>query len=222
MVTDDDGFVSRAAGKLAGALDSWPEIPVAGRVCLDAGASTGGFTQVLLRRGARHVYAVDVGHGQLSPAIASDGRVSAIEGLNVRELRSASLPEQALASAIDLVVGDLSFISLTLVIPVLARELGATDHVLLVKPQFEVGRQGLGKGGLVTRPADWRRAVEQVAECAESCGLTVRDARPSQVVGERGNKEFLLWLVRGGSRSRQEWERAIMRAIEASQPEERE
>lgn len=186
-------FASRAGHKLAGVLDRLgPGGPrVDGRSCLDAGASTGGFTDVLLRRGARHVLAIDVGHDQLVPVLRSDPRVTSWEGVNLRHLDPSSLP-----APVDLVVADLSFISLTLVLPVLAAcvQPGA-DLLVLVKPQFEVGRERLGSGGIVRDPRHREQAVAAVAACAIESGLVIRAVEASPLPGPHGNIEYFLWLV---------------------------
>lgn len=192
----DPGYASRAAHKLADALDAYgPGGPrVAGAVCLDAGASTGGFTDVLLRRGADRVVAVDVGHGQIVERLRADPRVEVREHVNVRDLRAGDVQP-----APGLVVADLSFISLTLVVaPLLAVAAPGADLVLLVKPQFEVGRQRLGSDGVVRDPALWRTAVTGVCERAAACGATVRDVRPSTLPGTHGNVEFVLWAAAPG------------------------
>lgn len=193
VVDDGDRVVGRGAHKLAGALDVFGPsgLDVSGRVAFDAGASTGGFTQVLLERGARLVYAVDVGHGQLDPRLAADPRVRNHEGVNLRFLSRDTL---TLDPRPDMVVGDLSFISLTLVLPPLVATLAARDYVLLVKPQFEVGRERLGRGGVVTDPGLRREAVEGVVACARGLGLSVRGEAPSALAGSGGNQEHLLWL----------------------------
>lgn len=191
-----DPYVSRGAHKLAGALDALEAagmaVPVAGRRCLDAGASTGGFTQVLLERGATYVTAVDVGHDQLSPVLAADPRVESREGTNIRDLVA-----QDVGGPVDLVVADLSFISLTLVLPRLAALVRpAGDLLVLVKPQFEVGRERLGSSGVVTDP-DWRvDAVRQVVEAAGSVGR-VDAVAPSPLPGPKGNREYFLLLRPG-------------------------
>lgn len=189
---DDPGYASRAGHKLAAALDAWAPagLDVAGRDCLDAGASTGGFTDVLLRRGARHVVALDVGHGQLRPEIAGDPRVEPREGVNVRDLAAGNVhPEPTV------VVADLSFISLRLVLaPLAAVAAGEADLVVLVKPQFEVGRQRLGSGGVVRDAAARRDAVLGVLSAAEDAGLAPRDLMASPLPGQGGNVEYLLWL----------------------------
>jgi 23S rRNA (cytidine1920-2'-O)/16S rRNA (cytidine1409-2'-O)-methyltransferase len=188
-VTDDAElrFVSRGGLKLDAAL-AHCGIEVAGRDCLDVGQSTGGFTDVLLARGAARVVGVDVGHGQLHPRLRGDARVTALEGVNARALTAAMLP----LPRYGLVVGDLSFISLTLVLPALA-PLATGDLLLLVKPQFELQGADIGKGGLV-RDADAAHArVEQRirAACADA-GLAVLDYFPSAVPGGDGNREFFV------------------------------
>ncbi|GAA2728215.1 TlyA family RNA methyltransferase [Cellulomonas aerilata] len=185
-------YASRAGHKLAGALDALgPDGPrVVGRRCLDAGASTGGFTDVLLTRGAEHVTAVDVGHGQLVPRLLEDPRVTAREGVNVRHLTRADVEPRP-----ELVVGDLSFISLTLVLPALAEVVApGGDLLLMVKPQFEVGRERLGTGGVVRDAALRTGAVLDVALAALRAGLQVRDVVASPLPGPGGNVEYFLWL----------------------------
>lgn len=182
-------WVGRAAVKLLRALELWP-IPVAGRRCLDVGASTGGFTQVLLEAGAAHVTALDVGHHQLVPSISGDPRVTDRPGTNIR-----SVTAHDLGGRFDLVVCDLSFISLTIALPGM-RPLVHDDGnlVMLVKPQFEVGRERLGRRGVVTSPHEHRRVLISVAECATDLALELRGAAPSPIEGAGGNREFLLWL----------------------------
>jgi len=191
VTVNDDGYVSRAAHKLIGALDACAPygLTVAGRRALDAGASTGGFTQVLLEQGAEHVTAVDVGHGQLVESIANDPRVTAIEGLNVRGLTSDHL-----AGPVDLVVADLSFISLTLVTDSLvAATASGGDVLFMVKPQFEVGRDRLGAGGVVTNVNDRAKAVAGVAASLEEQGAVIHRVERSQLPGLTGNVEFFVW-----------------------------
>ena len=198
----DPGYASRAGHKLAGALDAWQAagLTVGGRDCLDAGASTGGFTDVLLRRGARHVVAVDVGHGQLRPELAADPRVEPREGVNVRELAAGDV-----VPAPTLVVADLSFISLRLVLaPLSAVAAPDADLVVLVKPQFEVGRERLGSGGVVRGVAARRDAVLGVLAAADEAGLTAVDLVVSPLPGQDGNVEFFCWLTKaGGARLQQ-------------------
>ncbi len=190
----DAAWASRAAHKLADALDAWPDLAVHGRTCLDAGASTGGFTDVLLRHGAARVVAVDVGHDQMVRHLREDPRVEVREGVNVRDLRAGDV-----LPAPSLVVGDLSFISLRLVLgPLVAVAAPGADLVLLVKPQFEVGRERLGSRGVVRDPALWRAAVLDVCAEAHRLGVQVRDVRPSTLPGTHGNQEFVLRLSAGG------------------------
>lgn len=189
-----EDWASRGAHKLLGALDALGERApvVAGRRCLDAGASTGGFTDVLLRRGAAHVVAVDVGYGQLVWRLRTDARVTVLDRTNVR-----TLTPQAVAPAPHLVTGDLSFISLTLVLPALvAAAAPDADLLLMVKPQFEVGRELLGSGGVVRDPALHVRAVLDVAECAIGLGLAVRDVVASPLPGPAGNVEYFVSMTR--------------------------
>lgn len=182
-------YVSRGGLKLQAALDAF-SIAVAGRTALDVGASTGGFTDCLLQRGARSVVAVDVGHGQMVPSLAADPRVVLREGVNARYLSPQDFTE-----AFDMIVADLSFISLTLVLPALAPLLGADgDLVCLVKPQFEVGVAHLGKGGIVRDAAARQEAVQRVAEAARAAKLTEQGRMVSPLLGGDGNEEFLLWL----------------------------
>lgn len=189
-----DDYVSRGAHKLAGALDALgAQAPhVEGRRALDAGASTGGFTDVLLRRGAAHVVAVDVGYGQLAWPLQQDERVTVLDRTNVRTLEPA-----AVAPAPDLVVADLSFISLTLVLPALAAAAAAdADFLLMVKPQFEVGKDRLGRGGVVRDTALHAEAVRTVATAAAALGLHTRAVTPSPLPGPSGNVEYFIALRR--------------------------
>ncbi|MFC8191140.1 TlyA family RNA methyltransferase [Cellulomonas sp. NPDC057328] len=214
-VTDDPadpGWASRAARKLADALAAWPDLDVRGRTCLDAGASTGGFTDVLLRRGAGHVVAVDVGHDQIVPALRADARVEVREGVNVRDLRAGDV-----VPAPTLVVGDLSFISLRLVLaPLLAVAAPSADLVLLVKPQFEVGRDRLGANGVVRDPALWRAAVLDVCTTARGLGARVVDVRPSTLPGTHGNVEFVLRLVAPGEGAGPQEDAAVTALVDAA------
>jgi len=207
---DDPGYASRGAHKLAGALRDFAARgaapPVEGRRCLDAGASTGGFTDVLLRAGAASVLAVDVGYGQLAWRLRTDPRVTVIERTNIRYLRPGEL-----GPPVDLVVGDLSFISLRLVLPAL-RGLAEpeADFVLLVKPQFEVGRDALGRGGVVRDPDARAGAVRAVAAAASGLGLGVRSVVASRLPGPAGNVEFVVWFAAGaGELAEDELARAV-------------
>jgi len=179
-------YVSRGGLKLAAALDRCG-IDVAGATCLDVGQGTGGFTDVLLQRGADRVVGIDVGHGQLHPRLAAEPRVVALEGVNARRLDAAALP----VDRFDLVVADLSFISLTLVLPALA-PLVAGEALLLVKPQFELQPVDIGKGGLVRDPASYARVEQRLRDACAACGLVVLDWFDSAVAGGDGNREFFL------------------------------
>ena len=197
-VTDDPDrpdYVSRGGHKLAGALDAFAPLglEVRGRRCLDAGASTGGFTDVLLRRGAADVVAVDVGYGQLAWSLRQDERVTVHDRTNVRDLGP-----RLVGDPVDVVVGDLSFISLTLVLdPLLAVVRPDGDLALMVKPQFEVGKDRVGKGGVVRDPALRAEAVTAVADAAAARGWGARAVTTSPLPGPSGNVEFFLWLRRG-------------------------
>ncbi|WP_066928393.1 TlyA family RNA methyltransferase [Streptomyces sp. NBRC 110611] len=193
---NDPEYVSRGGHKLAGALAAFVPrgLRIEGRRALDAGASTGGFTDVLLRAGAGHVVAVDVGYGQLAWSLQSDERVTVKDRTNVRELT----PEAIDSQPVDLVVGDLSFIPLGLVLPALV---GCTapdaDLVLMVKPQFEVGKERLGSGGVVRSAALRAEAVRTVAARAAELGLGVLGVVASPLPGPSGNVEYFLWLRAG-------------------------
>ncbi len=183
-------YVSRAGTKLDGALRAFPAVDPAGRRCLDAGASTGGFTDVLLRRGAREVAAVDVGHGQLVQQLRDDPRVHVFEGMNVRHLDPSEI-----GGPVELTVADLSFISLRLVMDALAGATAAGGELLLmVKPQFEVGRSGLNRLGVVTSPDARRRAVGGVVRSALATGLLVAGIAQSGLPGQDGNVEYFVWI----------------------------
>lgn len=200
-----DHYVSRGAHKLLAALDAFDVDPHA-RLALDLGASTGGFTQVLLERGARHVLAVDVGHGQLSAPVKGDQRVSDIEGMNARYLTAAALAEASgIAESPDLVVGDLSFISLTQVLPAVRETVAAeADFVLLIKPQFEVGRTGV-KEGIVRDPLLRADAVAGVLWAAWDLGLGIAGFAPSPIAGTHGNREYLCWMSAARGTNPTEW-----------------
>ncbi|MGM7667585.1 TlyA family RNA methyltransferase [Microbacterium sp. A93] len=186
-------YVSRAGRKLAGALEVFADVVPRGLRCLDAGASTGGFTDVLLRAGAHRVVAVDVGHDQLVEELRTQDRVDVHEGCNVRDLTA-----EHIGGVVDLVVSDLSFISLRLVLGPLAGVCRpGADLVLMVKPQFEVGRHALPKTGVVVDPGARRRAVAGVLEAALAAGLRPRGIARSPLPGQDGNVEFFLWLQRG-------------------------
>jgi 23S rRNA (cytidine1920-2'-O)/16S rRNA (cytidine1409-2'-O)-methyltransferase len=192
VAVPDHPYVGRGGLKLAHALDKFG-IAVNGRVALDIGASTGGFTDVLLQRGAQRVVALDVGHGQLDWKIRSDPRVDVIERVNARTLAPAMLPPSA--AAFDLVTIDVSFISLRHILPVVPRLLRpGADVVALVKPQFEAGRTEVGKGGIVRDPAIHKRVVNEVVSAADALGLVRFGLTDSPIAGMEGNLEFLLHL----------------------------
>ncbi len=192
----DHPYVGRGGVKLAHALDVFA-IPVAGRQALDVGASTGGFTDVLLQRGAAHVVALDVGRAQIDWRLRTDPHVTVVEGVNARHLTPGDLP-----GPMDLVTVDVSFISLRLVLPALAPLLAPDgDLVALVKPQFEAGREAVGKGGLVRDPQVHEQVLEDVARAADAAGLRRVAMTPSPITGARGNREFFLHLRRDAERS---------------------
>jgi 23S rRNA (cytidine1920-2'-O)/16S rRNA (cytidine1409-2'-O)-methyltransferase len=194
LVEPDHPYVSRGGVKLAHALDVFGVDP-SGRLALDVGASTGGFTDVLLRRGASRVVALDVGHGQLDWRLRTDPRVHVIERVNARTLTAAQLPDGA--GTFDLAVMDVSFISVRQVLPAIVPLLAAgADLVVLVKPQFEAGRAEVGKGGLVRDAAVHARVVEEVAAAASALGLTRVATTDSPITGSEGNREFFLHLRR--------------------------
>lgn len=190
----EPAYVSRGGRKLAGALAAFGEVRIRGRRCLDAGASTGGFTDVLLRAGAAHVVAVDVGYGQIAWKLRTSPAVTVLERVNVRHLEPAQV-----APAPGVVTADLSFISLTQVLPALARCADPdADFVLMVKPQFEAGRRLVGSGGVVRAPEVRAGAVATVAEAAMDLGLGALGVTASPLPGPSGNVEYFLWLRRGG------------------------
>ncbi|WP_309648171.1 TlyA family RNA methyltransferase [Nocardioides sp.] len=223
VVSDDPGrpdYVSRGGHKLAGALAAFvPQgLAVQGRRCLDAGASTGGFTDVLLRAGAEQVVAVDVGYGQLAWSLQSDDRVVVHDRMNVRELTP-----DLIGGPVDLVVGDLSFISLGIVLDAL---LGVTredgDLALMVKPQFEVGKERVGKGGVVRDLALRTEAVVGVAHAAAARGWGAQAVTTSPLPGPSGNVEFFLWLRRGPAAiDEDEIDRCVQEAAGLGVPGER-
>lgn len=194
-LTDDAElrWASRAGLKLEGAL-AHCRLEVAGRVCLDVGQSTGGFTDVLLARGARQVVGVDVGSGQLIERLRADPRVTALEGVNARHLTTGDLPH----ARFDLIVGDLSFISLALVLPAIASFV-ASDLLLLVKPQFELQPEQIGKGGLVKDATSYPLVETRIRQACADAGLAVRDYFASPIAGGDGNREFFVHATRGGT-----------------------
>lgn len=211
-------WVNRGADKLAHALTTW-SLPVAGRRCLDIGASTGGFTQVLLAQGAGHVVALDVGHGQLHPEVAGDERVTNREGTSIRDVGPDDL-----GAPFDVIVADVSFISLRLVVAPIARLLAEQGWcVLLVKPQFEVGRERLGKNGVVVRASHRADALTAVVAAADGVGLTAYGLIESPLTGTHGNREYLLWVQSdpSGKMGEEVW-RDRIETLTADRPRERE
>ena len=185
-------FVSRGGDKLAGALDELGLDP-AGRVCLDLGASTGGFTDCLLQRGAPAVVAVDVGYGQMEGALRADPRVRVLDRTNARSLTREQLPEQ-----IELVTIDVSFISATLLLPRLPEVAPGAEVLVMVKPQFELGRDKVGEGGVVRSDPDRRAAVERVRQAGAELGYAEVGRAESKLPGPKGNREVFLWLRPAG------------------------
>lgn len=204
-VAGADHYVSRAAHKLIAALDAFPVV-VQARIALDVGASTGGFTQVLLERGAAHVIALDVGHGQLVPELAADPRVTAIEGFNARSMDARSLAAAAPGvGRPELAVADLSFISLRTVLPALVETVGtAADYVVLIKPQFEVGRGGI-REGIVLDPRLRAEAIDGVLRAAWGLGLGTGGLIPSPLAGTAGNLEYLAWFSTANGTDPTQW-----------------
>jgi 23S rRNA (cytidine1920-2'-O)/16S rRNA (cytidine1409-2'-O)-methyltransferase len=189
VLGDDLPYVSRGGLKLAGALDAF-ELDVTGWVCMDVGASTGGFSDCLLQRGAAHVYAVDVGYGQLAWRLRQDPRVTVMERTNIRHMPAERLPEPVQLAAVDV-----SFISLRIVVPAVLKFLQPRGRLLtLVKPQFEVGKGRVGKGGVVTDPAEHARVLAELSLCFRGLGLECSPAVPSPIDGPKGNREFFMLL----------------------------
>jgi 23S rRNA (cytidine1920-2'-O)/16S rRNA (cytidine1409-2'-O)-methyltransferase len=201
VVAAAPAYVSRGGVKLANALDALG-VPVAGRSCLDVGASTGGFTDCLLQRGAARVIALDVAYGELDYRLRNDSRVHVIERTNARSVESLPFPP-------SLIVIDVSFISLTKVLPaVVGLAAPEFDCLAMVKPQFEVGRERVGKGGVVRDPSLRRDAVAGVAACGEALGCSVQGFAPSGLPGPKGNLETFAWLAEG-SRGALDWRAAL-------------
>lgn len=192
LLGDDMPYVSRGGLKLQAALDHW-KIDVSGRSCFDVGASTGGFTDCLLQRGAAHVTAVDTGFGQIAMKLRNDPRVRLVERTNARFLAPGALVESG-QPELTLLVMDVSFISATLLLaPVFAAAPSLTESVILIKPQFEAGRGNVGKGGIVRDPEVHKLAIEKVSGCITELGWQVAEVIPSPITGAEGNKEFLLY-----------------------------
>jgi 23S rRNA (cytidine1920-2'-O)/16S rRNA (cytidine1409-2'-O)-methyltransferase len=193
LLGEDQPYVSRGGLKLAAALEHW-KIDVKGRACLDVGASTGGFTDCLLQHGAARVTAIDTGFGQIAMKLRIDPRVQLLERTNARLLRPGSLKNLVQDQEKTLLVMDVSFISATLLLgPVLAAAPALVEAVILVKPQFEAGREYVGKGGIVRDAAAHELAINKVADCVRSLGWQVVETIPSPITGAEGNREFLLY-----------------------------
>lgn len=209
-LTASDHYVSRAAHKLLAALEEFA-VPVAGRSALDVGASTGGFTQVLLENAAASVVALDVGHGQLDPVIVGDDRVTMIEGFNARDLTTQKLDAAAgFAVAPTIVVADLSFISLTIVLPAIVSTVGTgAEYILLIKPQFEVGRTGI-REGIVHDDGLRADAISGVLWAGWDLGLPTAGLISSPILGNAGNHEYLVWLSAAAGKNPAEWRERVL------------
>ena len=198
IVLEAVDYVSRAGHKLAKALDVFAEIDPVNKTALDVGASTGGFTDVLLRRGIGRLFAIDVGHDQMALELLDNPKVISMEGFNARDLSLETLADASGVSVdkieIDLVVGDLSFISLTLVLEQILSVAPKADYVLLIKPQFEVGKQSLHASGIVTDHRLRAGAIKQVVDCAHDLGIGVRGLTRSELPGTHGNIEYVVWI----------------------------
>jgi 23S rRNA (cytidine1920-2'-O)/16S rRNA (cytidine1409-2'-O)-methyltransferase len=196
---EEDKYVSRGGLKLEGALND-NQIDVSGFIGLDVGCSTGGFTDCLLQSGASHVVGVEVGHDQLVDKLRQDQRVTLYEGINARELDpQLVLPHTQDGNGFDIVVMDVSFISQTKILPALAPVMRSGGHLVsLVKPQFEVGKGGIGKGGIVRDPALYKEVEASIRDCCKALGLQVQNYTESPIKGGDGNREFLVWAVKAG------------------------
>lgn len=196
LLGEDQPYVSRGGFKLAGALDHW-QISVSGKGCVDVGTSTGGFTDCLLQHGASRVTAVDTGFGQIAMKLRIDPRVRLMERTNARLLEPLALAAKDGTAELEFLCMDVSFISATLLLgPVLAAAPSLSEAVILVKPQFEAGREHVGKGGIVRDPGAHQLAVDKVADCVRSLGWQVVETIPSPITGAEGNHEFLLYAKR--------------------------
>lgn len=202
-----DEYVSRAGLKLKGALDKFGSLDLVDKTALDVGASTGGFTDVLLRHGVKKVVAIDVGHDQFDSKLATNPRVQSFEGINAREITLEKLRELTSYADLefDLVVADLSFISLTLVLPALVECAPKADFVLLIKPQFEVGKQSLSASGIVSDHRLRAFAINQVVDCLDELGLGVLGLERSELPGTHGNIEYLIWISSSEPRNKSKW-----------------
>lgn len=206
-----DEYVSRAGLKLKGALDAFPEIEIVGKTALDVGASTGGFTDVLLRSGAKKVIAIDVGHDQFSKDLLENPRVLSFEGINAREITLEKLRDLTKTADLEfqLVVADLSFISLTLVLDALAKVAPKADFVLLIKPQFEVGKHSLSASGIVSDHRLRAQAMNQVVDYSCKLGFGVLGLVKSELPGTHGNTEYLIWISSSERPNQSKWTERI-------------
>jgi len=203
-------YVSRAGHKLANALDHFATLEIVNKHCLDVGASTGGFTEVLLRRGAKSVVAIDVGHDQMVEELRQNPKVTCIEGFNARELSIESLSQAGVRTQdFEVVVADLSFISLTLVLEQMKNVAPEADFVLLIKPQFEVGRQSLSANGIVNDHRLRADAIHQVVDFANQLGCGIRGLVRSALPGTHGNIEYVLWISAKEPQNSGQWSEAI-------------
>ena len=213
LVLEAVDYASRAGHKLAAALDEFSEIDVVGKLALDVGASTGGFTDVLLRRGASKVIALDVGHDQLVPALVENPNVINLERVNARDLDSELLENltgmRGVAKKLGIIVADLSFISLTLVLPQLLRLAPQAEFVVLIKPQFEVGKQSLSASGVVNDHRLRAAAINQVISCVSEEGAAVRGLTVSKLPGTHGNIEYLMWISKSERPNASEWSKRV-------------
>ena len=201
-----DGYVGRAALKLKAALGVW-DVEVLGASCLDIGASTGGFTEVLLEHGAERVVALDVGKDQLHRRLREDARVMSLEGVNARDLTPESWAQLHIPE-VSLIVADVSFISLTHILPAVIRCAPRASWVALIKPQFEVGREHVSEG-IVTKSEDHERALTRVLDCATGSGLFIAGLMASPLTGEAGNREYLCWLTSKKVANQTQWSQEI-------------
>jgi 23S rRNA (cytidine1920-2'-O)/16S rRNA (cytidine1409-2'-O)-methyltransferase len=213
IVLDASEYVSRAGHKLARALEKFPALEIQGTTAMDVGASTGGFTDVLLRNGVRRVVALDVGHDQLVEELRENPNVFCIEGFNARDLSLDKLSD-IIGTNVDenyfgLVVSDVSFISLTLVLPAMVEVAPNAEFVLLIKPQFEVGKESLHASGIVNDHRLRAGAIKQVVDCADELGLGIRGLVRSELPGTHGNIEYVLWMSPTEPRNRTQWNSKI-------------
>lgn len=210
-VVPGEDYVSRAGHKLAHALRVF-DIDPTGKYCLDVGASTGGFTDCLIQNGADGVLAIDVGHDQLNPSLAQNPKVTSLEGVNIREASRASLSD-VIQREFDLVVIDLSFISVTLALPNVSEIAPLAEVIILIKPQFEAGKTSLNASGLVTAWKDRAMAISAVIEASRELGYEVTGLDLSPITGTHGNQEYLLWITKNGNKDTTQWSERITQLV---------